>query len=100
MPTHERKNQSLLTNENEVAAAPLVVWILAMAMMFTVAVIYIFVTPYTNLIADTVVELGAPKQPVLWIQRCYAWAFAGTFLVPLIWALTWSYKREDDTGYV
>jgi len=68
-------------------------------MDFIIAYIYLLVTPMINQVIAILIELGLPKQQALWVQRDYAWAFGVLFVGVILWAIVWSYKREDDTGY-
>lgn len=84
---------------NDSGASIVFTWVFAIVMLFVIVYVYLLVTPSINQIADYMVELGVPKHDVLWVQRDYAWGFGVLFIGVILWALIWSHKKEEDTGW-
>ncbi|KAB2942414.1 MAG: hypothetical protein MPEBLZ_04358 [Candidatus Methanoperedens nitroreducens] len=85
--------------QNDSGASIVFTWVFALAMEFMIVYVYLLVTPSINLIADYMVEFGVPKHDVLWVQRDYAWGFGVLFIGVILWAIIWSHKKEEDTGW-
>ena len=75
-------------------------WIHVILGFFVIILGYSFGVPLNYILANKLIELGAPAAMIFFCEKLLVWTFVGMGLLLIIYGFMYGYKKTTDTGYI